>query len=179
MNAIFYWIIGAVVVVGGAWFVMGMPTNLGLDGWRESNPSASTHQDVNTPSNETMEFNGSMQQLMARSGSWQCEYAADVGGTNVKGITYISGGKIRSDILTTIPQLGRSVDMHMILLGTTAYTWNSMSPQGMKITMNNGQANAAGADAQAWAQFNQQYGYKCSAWPTDESKFALPAGITF
>ncbi|OGG58491.1 hypothetical protein A2765_02040 [Candidatus Kaiserbacteria bacterium RIFCSPHIGHO2_01_FULL_56_24] len=168
---ILYALVGLVVISVGAWLVLGQK-----GGAVETISPGVEASDLS--SSGTMEFNGSLQQLMARSGSWQCEYAADVGGTSVKGTTYISGGKIRSDILTTIPQLGRNVDMHMILLGNTAYTWNSMSPQGMKITMNNGQANA-GAGEQAWAQFNQQYGYMCKSWATDESKFTLPSGITF
>lgn len=178
-----YWIIGAVVVVGGAWVVMGMPTNLGLGGWGDGDASKNTQGDTSgptqttAPSNETQQFKGSMQSLMVRGGSWRCDVSVMTEGITTSGTTYVAKGMVRSDFVSNVPQVG-NVESHMIMRDNTAYTWSSMTKQGFKFPIQGGEAQPE-VSAEVAAQVNQEYDYKCTAWPTDESKFVLPSGITF
>lgn len=122
------------------------------------------------------EFSGSMGDLIARSGSWQCTVSVNASGVVSEGTTYISGGKMRSDFTSTIPQVG-DVSSHMIMRENTVYTWSSMLNRGFRFPVQGGQAQGQGS-AEA-AMFNENYNYDCDVWLADESKFELPAGITF
>lgn len=162
---------GLVVVAGGAWLAMG-----GLTNDVENEMPNNTEQSGET--SDTQQFSGSMQDLLSRSGSWQCDVSVNAGGVVSNGTTYVSGGKMRADFTSNIPQVG-SVETHMIMRDNTAYTWSSMMNRGFKFPIQNGQVSASGADAQAAAAFNQNYNYDCDVWARDESKFALPSNITF
>jgi hypothetical protein len=177
-----YWIVGVVVVAGGAWAVMGMP---GLDrsGGGNTDTSPDT-QDVSNASeatdvqDEPGEFKGSLQDLVARSGSWQCEVSVTTQGVTTKGTTYASGGKVRADFVSSVPGYG-DITSHMIMRDATVYTWSSMMSTGMKFPIQDGKMQGDRKSTEVTPQFDQMYDYSCAAWTTDESKFALPSGITF
>lgn len=166
---ILYALIALVIVGGGAWFVMN----------REAATEApsSMQESSEMVSTETQNFKGSMQELMARGGSWKCDVSVTAQGISSTGTTYVAQGMVRADFVSTMPQVGE-VETHMIMKGNTAYTWTSMMKQGFKFPISGAEADPE-VSAEVSAQLNQDYDYRCTAWPTDESTFALPSGITF
>lgn len=162
-----YVLVAVVVAASVAWFVVGQ-------GMFETNTDNTTDA---TQTNEPTTFTGSAQDLLARNGSWQCDFSTTVNTVTVEGTTYIANGQMRSDTVTRIPNSG-TLEGHMIFKDNTAYTWNNMTPQGIKMTMQ-GVGTQGGVGADAWANFNQAYGYNCKPWAVDNSKFTLPAGVTF
>ena len=162
--------VGLALVGGGAWYVLQKQD-------ASEAPSQSQEAGSDAPSNESGKFRGSLQQLMARSGSWRCDVSMTTEGVTSTGTTYVANGNVRADFVSNIPQVG-SIESHMIMKDNTAYTWTSMAPQGFKFPIS-GQENQPEVSAEVAAQINQAYDYDCRAWPTDESKFALPSGITF
>jgi len=167
---ILYALIGLAVVGIGAWFVMNPRP-------AADTPTVEQEQARDLPSNETQAFKGSMQQLMARGGSWRCDVSLTTEGVTTSGTTYVAGGMVRADFVSNVPQIG-NVESHMIMRDNTAYTWTSMMNQGFKFPIESAEGQPE-VSAEVAAQVNQQYDYRCTAWPTDESKFALPSGITF
>jgi hypothetical protein len=166
---IVYALIGLLILGGGAWFVMNQqPVS--------ETPSAA-EETSEAPSTETQAFKGSMQELVARGGSWRCDVSITAEGISSTGTTYVADGKVRADFVSTMPQVGQ-VETHMLMLGNTAYTWTSMMKTGFKFPIRGAEADPE-VSAEVSAQLNQDYDYRCVAWPTDESKFALPSGITF
>jgi hypothetical protein len=167
---ILYALIGLVVIGAGAWFVLGQ---------KEASSEASMQgSETSEPvSTETQAFKGSMQELMARGGSWRCDVSITAEGISSTGTTYVAEGKVRADFVSTMPQVGQ-VETHMLMLGNTAYTWTSMMNTGFKFPIRGAEADPE-VSAEVSAQLNQDYDYRCTAWPTDESKFELPSGITF
>lgn len=171
---ILYGIIGLIVVLGGAWYVASMPKTP----TQTETPDANTeNMNSDVPSTETAQFKGSMQGLLARGGSWQCDVSSTVDGIISTGTTYVAGGMMRADFTSNIPQVGE-METHMIMRENTAYTWTSMMNMGLKFPISEAEGEAE-VSAEVAAQVNQEYDYSCKAWPTDESKFALPEGIAF
>jgi hypothetical protein len=166
-------LVGLLVLGAGAWYFAG-----GRASDFTMQPTTTEDTNTNTAANTDTAFKGSMNDLIARGGSWQCDVSATVQGITTSGTTFVSGGKLRGDFSSNVPQFGK-IETHMIVKDTTAYTWTSMMNRGFKFPVENGTITASGADAQAAAQFNQAYDYDCRAWIADESKFALPSGITF
>jgi hypothetical protein len=181
-----YWIAGIAVVAGAAWVVLGMPKNTGLGGWGEADPSKNTQeaaggeptQPTDAPAGETQQFKGSLQELVGRSGSWQCTVSVTAQDITTTGTTYVAGGKVRADYVSPVPGYG-NVESHMIMRDTTVYTWTSLMSQGMKFPIQDGKMQGERKSTEVTPQFDQAYDYSCAAWTADESKFALPAGITF
>lgn len=181
---ILYTFLGTVVVVGVAWVLIGMPTSLGLGGWGEADPAKNT-QGIETADDTPMQpvepgasdFTGSMQELIARGGSWTCSVSSTAGGVASNGTTYAANGMVRSDFTSEIPQVG-SIESHMIVRDGLAYTWTSMMNQGFKFPISEGDGEAE-VSAEVAAPVHQDYDFSCSPWVADASRFALPAGITF
>lgn len=168
---ILYGIIALVVVAGGAWYVM--------QGTAEapSQEMASESRTDGATAHESQIFSGSMQDLMTRSGSWQCDVSVTAEGITTSGTTYVSGGKIRADFTSNVPQVG-NIESHMIMRDNTAYTWSNMMNRGFKFPIKGNEVEPE-VSAEMAAQVNQNYDYNCKAWSADENKFALPTGITF
>lgn len=166
---ILYALIGLVVVGAGVWFVMNQQPASDT----ASNASGSSEM----VSSETQDFKGSMQELMGRGGSWKCDVSVTTEDITSTGTTYVAQDMVRADFVSEIPQVGK-MESHMLMRDKTAYTWTSMMSKGFKfpISRNEGEPEVS---AEVSAQLNQDYDYHCVAWPTDESKFALPSGITF
>lgn len=168
-----YALIGIVVVGAGAWFVMNMlpaepaapAKSVSMDSMTEGDPG------------DMEQFRGSMQELMARSGSWRCEVTTSMNGISSHGTTYVTRGMVRADFTSDVPQIG-TVESHMIMRDNTAYTWSNMMNRGFKFPIEGGTVQPE-VSAEMAAQVHQEYDYACNAWVADESVFALPSGITF
>jgi hypothetical protein len=115
-------------------------------------------------------------ELIARSGSWECNVSMNAGDVASEGKVYIANGNIRGDFESMVS--GQVFGSHMIQTGGYVYSWTDMTPQGFRSPVaTSGQGDAAassqGFDASAGVQ------YDCSSWAGDSSRFALPEGITF
>lgn len=165
-----YALIGLLIIIAIAWFFLQGTAEAPATG----EPQAMQQQE-NTQTNGV--FSGSMQQLMARGGSWQCDVSVTNEGITTTGTTYAANGKMRADFVSNVPQAG-TVESHMIMRDNTAYTWTSMMNRGFKFPIQGGEAQPE-VSAEVAAQVNQNYDFNCTAWTTDESKFTLPSGVTF
>lgn len=130
------------------------------------------------PSQETRTFNGKLETLVAEGGSWECTSSVTSQGVTTKGTSYIGGTMVRSDFVSSVPQYG-DIDSHMIMRDETVYTWSNLMPRGMKFPLEDGKMKGERSSTEVTPQFDGEYDYSCKAWPTDESKFALPEGVMF
>lgn len=127
---------------------------------------------------EPMKVNASLAELVARSGSWRCAVDSTTAQTVSAGVTYVSGGKVRADFTTTVPNYG-SVETHMIADGRDVYTWSSLMSQGMRTPMVTPQATQGAAPSGQGVSANTKYAYTCEPWNADAALFTVPTNITF
>lgn len=172
---ILYACIGLVIVAAAVWYALGRSEETVPE--TVDSPATSQEASSDLVSDEKQQFKGSLKELMARGGSWKCDVSATASGITTSGTTYIAMDMVRGDFTATVPQIG-NVETHMIMREKTAYTWTSMSNKGFKFPYSEGEGQPE-VSAEVGAAVNQDYDFSCSAWPTDESKFALPTGITF
>lgn len=119
-------------------------------------------------------------EFIKQKGSYKCTVHQYVADTDTVGTTYISDGKIRGEYNTKVQ--GMSVDSTFIMRDGYSYTWSSMMPNaGFKVKVVADAASDTSANTSGTYAYNaDQIGdYDCEAWSGDESKFALPAGVTF
>lgn len=160
------WILGAVIVIGGA-------------GWWLSRGSA----DAPVPTNEANQAETqSLKNLLTRTGSWQCQLRQEVQGTTTSGTVYVSDGKIRGDFQSTVPQYQSPIKSHILVRDGYAFNWTDLSKSGIKVA--SAQLDASGKPQPNQSDtsvdlYNQDLGYQCSTWSVDQSKFEIPADINF
>lgn len=125
----------------------------------------------------------SMSEMIARGGAHQCDVEQKIDSVYVassKGKVYMADGKVRGDFDTQVQ--GITMKNSLIVRDGYTYTWSSLSKDGYKIKENSGAVDTSGPAGTA-GQFNfndEAIGaYECTTWAKDESKFTLPAGITF
>lgn len=119
----------------------------------------------------------SLKDLLTSNQSQSCTFS-NVDLANVNGTVYISGGKIRGDFLSVIPN--KTVITHMIADGKNSYVWMDNETKGFKMaydpqTQPTGQPtyNSNPLDA------NKRMDYNCSGWDGDASKFLIPTSVQF
>jgi hypothetical protein len=171
-NLIIGLVVGAVVAVGGGYFLMTQRS-------ASSSPNAAVIEEGSGA--QAGMYRGSLTDLAARGGSWKCtvDAQADTGAGQAasSGTTYVSGDKVRADFTTTVQGYG-SVDSHLIVAGGYSYSWSSMMPQGIK-TQVTATAGGGAATSGQGADAHQSYAYDCQPWTADASLFAVPTDITF
>jgi len=121
---------------------------------------------------------GSLKDLIANGGSQTCTYSTD----KSQGTVYMSDGKINADIDTTVGSVVEKA--HMIIVNNSFYLWMDGATSGYKMAYNPDATPApAGArtnNASGMIDPNTQMNFNCSPWLiVDDSKFALPTGVTF
>jgi hypothetical protein len=160
-------LLGLVVVAGGVLYLVG------------SGNSEAPALPVSAEKSETVqEFRGSLLDLLAQAGAWQCQVSVTVDDITTVGSVYATDGKLRGDFVANVREVG-NVQTHMIVRGNDAYTWTSLMNRGFKLPIENGAVQAPTAEASAASAFNQEYDYECREWTADESLFAFPSGIVF
>lgn len=169
---ILYTLIALVVVGGGAWYLM-----QGTVEAPTQDANGAQMNEVPAAAPDEQKFSGSMQELMARGGSWTCDVSSTAGGVNSSGTTYSANGMVRSDFTSSIPQVG-NIESHIIVRDGFAYTWTSMMNQGFKFPIGEAEGEAE-VSAEVAAQVNQDYNFSCTPWVVDESVFTLPSTIAF
>lgn len=169
----FYAVIGLVAVVGvlggSAWFFSTSQT-----------PPHDTSTEVaaeNTPSEEPQTGEGTVQDLLNRTGSWECTVASSAGGTTTNGTAHIADGAIRGTFRSAIPQLGgMTITSNLLVREGYAYVWTSLYPQGTKVALANAPAESSENNG---ISLSSAVSYTCTPWVVDTSLFTLPEGISF
>jgi len=156
-------VVAVVVVAGGAYFFMSKG---------QSMPEGAT----GTPVANTVSSPMSLKELIAGGESQQCTFSDDASGTQMQGIVYVGGGKVRSDF-TSVAQ-GQTMSTHMIADGADMYTWVDGMTNGFKMSMA-AQKPADNSTQQQGLDSDKKVDYHCSPWSADVSKFVLPTAVTF
>lgn len=119
-------------------------------------------------------------EFVKQGGAYKCTVNQNVGDTTSVGTTYINSGMIRGEYNTKVQNI--SIDTTMIVRDGYTYSWSSMTPTtGFKVKL----AATTSADTSTGTSgsysFNtEQIGdYNCEVWTVDNSKFTIPAGVTF
>jgi len=119
----------------------------------------------------------SLKDLIAKGLSQTCSYSTD----KSQGSIYMSGGKVRADIDTTVGSVAEKA--HMIMINGTSYIWMDGKTTGFKMTVDLNATPVPGASPSSSAQSgidpNTAMNYKCSVWLADASKFTLPTDVKF
>lgn len=100
----------------------------------------------------------------------------------MSGTTYVSGNKMRGDFLVKAVK-GKDMESHMIRDGEHAYMWSSA--KGTKIKLDtlektiSSVPSGSPTNQTGTADLNKEVDLKCNPWLPDNSKFAVPANVTF
>lgn len=159
-------IAGVIVVGGGAWY---MSTQQGDTGMPSEQVGATDTQAADVPN----EGSGTFAELMARTGSWTCDASTAYEGGSSTGTVVMNDGKLRGDFVATMA--GITVNTSFIGREGYMYTWTSMIPQGFKVKMEAAAGTAGGQGIDPSTNVT----YSCAPWAADESRFTVPADITF
>lgn len=104
--------------------------------------------------------------------------------TDTESTVFISGKKMAQEVaVTSTDKESPKVNMRMISDGEYMYTWNiENKSQGMKIKITEPTAEdkTEGTPAKASSvDLDEKVDMKCSSWIADNSKFTVPADVTF
>ncbi len=158
---------GLVVIVGGYFALTANKAPIG-DGAAENTTAEQ--------SGKKMAFS----EFIKKGEASKCTVTQNVNGTETNGVTYIGNGMIRGEYNMKVQ--GMNVDSTLIVRDGYTYSWSSMMPTtGFKVKVSGAAQGDANAAASGQYSFNaEQIGdYSCEPWTVDESKFAVPAGVTF
>ncbi len=177
------WIVLAVIVVGGAWYVFSMKSDgtsapqdqTGTSADTTGTTGSSQAGDTATP---TGKGSGSLTSIYSRGGNYTCTFETIGSGVKSTGTVYVAGGKTRADISTSA--VGVTTVVHTIRSGSTSYTWVNGQSIGYKTAITatpTHPANSTGAGVTG--DNTSQVNWDCHAWLPDMTQFAVPSSITF
>jgi hypothetical protein len=155
-----------------------------LTGCSLSNPTPSTptsSSDSNPSLSQTI--SGSLQDLLTRDQSLQCTWNYQNQQSQGQGEIFVSGQKFRGSTTINVPNQGQ-VTTQMLSDGQWMYQWGGPLAQGVKMNLQElesappEQSNDQQAQS-AYQTINQNYQYDCQPWTPDQSKFQVPADVTF
>lgn len=129
---------------------------------------------------ETASAPQSLKDIIAANVPQKCTFSAVAENGGYEGVVYSSGGKFRGDFTSTSGT--ETTTSHMIIDGTTNYTWTDGQTTGYKMTVESEEAvkpEVSATSPAAVADLNQKADYKCAVWVPDDSLFELPKDITF
>jgi len=164
------WIVGAVVVVVIIAVVAFVLPHSGAPGApAASNNSATAGGGTGTP----MSLNG----LLAAGVSQQCAFSSqNPQSETVAGTVYVTAGHLRGDFNSKNAS-GTLTASHIITDGTTAYVWTDNPAQGFKMAF--ADMSSSNTAMHGGVSADQDMNYSCTSWANDQTKFTLPANITF
>jgi hypothetical protein len=128
---------------------------------------------------ESGAFSGSLSDLAKRGGNYKCTIAHESEAAQSSGTVYVAGDRIRGDFTSIVPQVGMTVETHMIQNGGYVYTWSPLTPNGFKAKTTLSESNTSQAMSGEYADFQQAYSYDCAPWSVDTSLFTPPSDVTF
>lgn len=142
-----------------------------------SNKSAKPEQEETvTPTGKKMAFS----EFLNQGGTYKCEISQKIDKAETRGTIYINGKMIRGEY--SIKEQNTNVDSTILVRDGFTYSWTSSFPsEGFKVKMDTNTADNSGISNPSSYGFNaEQIGdYNCEAWTLDQSKFVIPANITF
>jgi hypothetical protein len=123
----------------------------------------------------------SIKDLLGLGSSQKCTFSTTIENGTSEGTVYISEGKMRGDFSSNVE--GNVNNSHIIIDGTTSYTWMDGQNTGYIMTYNpeetSSTATEAGSQNTQGPDLNQKSDYNCSSWVPDTSLFIKPSDINF
>lgn len=167
-------IIGIIVVAGLSavgYFVTKVPEDM----VEEKSVTVNETPEV-IPSGKKMAFS----EFIKQGGAYKCTVSQSVENMDSKGTVYIAGDLVRGEFAATVS--GISMSTSFIVKEGYSYTWTSAAPtMGFKVKVQSKtdtEKNAGASGSYSWNA--EQIGdYNCESWVKDDSKFVLPATVTF
>lgn len=152
-------VIVAVLIVGGGWYFM-------------SAKDGAISADMVTI--------GSINQLIGSGKDYECTVSQSTEQFTSTGVFYVSGGKVRGDIVTKYVAQGvPENESHMITDGKVVSFWPIVPGKGITINIDS-QSPAYDAELSKDVNFNAEANYSCKPWAAkDDSKFTQPSDISF
>ncbi|MEK9200917.1 MAG: hypothetical protein AAB909_03015 [Patescibacteria group bacterium] len=148
---------------GGAFFVLRKP--------------ASTDNQQLTTDNSQPSSPQSLRDLFASAVAQTCTFSDAE--SNSAGTVYVSEGLVRGDFEV---KSGETVTTnHMIMSDNTIHFWQNGSTEGFKmaLVLPSGTEVDSTTTATNQVDLDKEVDYSCSVWVADQSKFTLPADVTF
>ncbi len=123
----------------------------------------------------------SFQDLMKKTGSYECTVKQSVMGVTTEGKVSIKGENISAKFSSKVQ--GQSFETSMITKGGYVYTWSSVTPTTgfkTKIVATAAQGSSTAAASATYAWDGKDIGsYSCIVANVPESVFVVPTSITF
>jgi hypothetical protein len=131
-------------------------------------------------SSDSDSFKGSIKDLIAKAVPMKCTWNVGTEGMKTQGLIFIKSEKYRTDITT------EDMDMHYVSDGEYIYMWNSIQPEGTKMSLKD--LEEMGTDTNTdernsgemnFDTLDDEYNYKCTPWTVSNSKFSPPSDVKF
>lgn len=125
----------------------------------------------------------SLMDLLKSGVAQKCTFSSETEGTSVEGVTYMSGGNVRSDYSTSDGTT--DVSGHVIVSDSMSYMWMDGEENGVKMKIDPEEYEEGVAkmekEQQSMQSFdmNAQMDYNCSPWVVDGGMFTPPANVQF
>jgi hypothetical protein len=123
----------------------------------------------------------SFQELMKKTGSYECTVKQSVMGVTTEGKVFIKGSNVSAKFSSRVQ--GQVFDTSMITKEGYVYTWSSVTPTTgvkTKIAATGAQASTTAALSASYAFDGKDIGsYSCVVANITESTFTIPASVTF
>lgn len=119
----------------------------------------------------------SLKDLVMAGRPQKCSFSQVVENSESSGTYYISGKKVRGDYNVKVSE--QNVVGHMLLDGSTVYTWSDGQKEGFKMEITESPNTESMNPEQKNVNIEQKLDYKCESWKADEEVFVLPKEVSF
>lgn len=144
-------------------------------------PQPNTTTSQTAQENTEPSVSNSLTSLLKSGKTQQCSFSSDdLGGGSTKGVVYVTGNKMRSDV--TISTAEKESSISVIRNGDDNYIWGSEFPNstGIKMTLSLDEyASDSGSDSKKYFDPTKKVDYDCSGWTVDSFVFNPPSNIKF
>jgi len=161
MNKALLGIVAVIIIAVGAWLII-----KGAPGGGSSYAPAGTGAPASGPV--------ALSALVAAGNPVTCTFSTTTAQGTEEGTIYVADGKVAGDF--TMNGTQGPTQAHMIMQDQTNYFWTSAGTQGFKSAVT---ATSSSGSSQQGVSYSEPADYACQPWTADESKFTLPANITF
>jgi hypothetical protein len=155
-----------VVLVGGYFIIS---ANKGGNDTTMLNTESGENEQTTVTDGKKMAFS----EFVKQGGSYKCDVKQAMSDFENSGTVYIDGANVRGDF-STIAE-GRTMETSFISKGGYSYMWSSAMNSGFKTKI---QTETGASGTYSW-DADQIGDYNCESWAAEESKFSVPANITF
>ncbi len=176
MNNKVLWVVGLIIVVAVAAYLMMSTKKTGNQPTNNGTTSNSVKNDKSEPEQVTKA--SSLKDLIALGTSQKCTFSSE----GSEGTMYVAGGKSRGDFSTTAA--GSTSKGHMMFDGKMSYVWMDGQTQGYKMSLDSVDGNKptnapTNTPTQSGVDYDKQMDYSCEKWSADNSMFVLPSNVEF